>query len=296
MVDSFFDLGKGLPKVNTADLQSHLDKNDEIFERAFVPSSILEAVPPGDIVQFKDKTFKRMRFYETTFKNVVFTNCRFDECLFLSAHFEDCAFHKCKFISCNTHKFRLSRTYIDPCSFLEEIFDRKKYSNVGVDLFHALLKNSVDESQPEFRDTAEYHFRLWQRYNRTYYWVSSKGKARWFDTNFYAFWVWNMLFQRIFGYGVRVRNVLAWTPILFTLTWAYNQAYWADFGIESSKLPSVPLLVKSAFFTVGNLSTFGTAELTPTTTFGLIAVASQVVLGITWIALSTAMIVKRFIR
>jgi hypothetical protein len=165
-----------------------------------------------------------------------------------------------------------------------------------VDLFHALLKNSVDDSQREFRDTAEYHFRLWQRYNRTHYWVISEGKARWFDTNFYAFWVWNMLFQRIFGYGVRVRNVLVWTPILFTLTWAYNQAYWADFGIESSKLPSVPLLAKSAFFTVGNLSTFGTADLTPTTTFGLVAVASQVVLGITWIALSTAMIVKRFIR
>lgn len=296
MVDSFFDLGKGLLQISSADLQAHLATNDEVFERAFVPSSTLTASTPGDTISFKNKTFKRVRFYETHFVRVVFTRCQFNECLFLSAHFEDCAFHECTFIRCNTHKFRLSRTYIDPRSFLEHIFDRNKYSNVGVDLFHALLKNSVDESQPEFRDTAEYHFRLWQRYNRTKYWTTSTGLARWLDTKFYAFWLWNVLFQRVFGYGVRARNILFWTPLLFASVWAYNHAHWADFGIDASKLPSVPPFAKSAFFTVGNLSTFGTAELTPTSTLGLIAVAAEVVLGITWIALSTAMIVKRFVR
>lgn len=296
MVDSFFDLGKGLPQITSADLQTHLTTNDEVFERAFVPSSTLTASSLGDTISFKNKTFKRVRFYETHFVRVVFTKCHFDECLFLSAHFEDCAFHECKFIRCNTHKFRLSRTYIDPRSFLEQIFDRKKYSNVGVDLFHALLKNSVDESQPEFRDTAEYNFRLWQRYNRTKYWTSSTGLARWLDTKFYAFWLWDILFQRVFGYGVQARNILYGTPLLFASVWAYNHTHWADFGIDATKLPSVPLFVKSAFFTIGNLSTFGTAELTPTSTLGLIVVAAEVVLGITWIALSTAMIVKRFVR
>lgn len=296
MADSFFDLGKTLPQIDGPSLQSHLATENEIFEKAFVPSTVLQASTPGDTLQFKDKVFKRMRFYETRFIQVVFTKCTFDECLFLGAHFENCAFHECTFIRCNTHKFRLERTYLDPRSFLTQIFDRRKYPNVGVDLFHTLLKNSVDESQPEFRDIAEYHFRLWQRYNRFSYWSTATGKARWLDLRFYGFWFWNSIFQWFFGYGVRARNILLWTPVLYSSIWAYNHAYWVEYGIDSSKLSAVPLPIKTAFFTIGNLSTFGTAELTPTTPFGLIAVSWQVLLGITWIALSTAMIVKRFVR
>lgn len=296
MADSFFDLGKNLPQIDGPALQSHLANDVEIFEKAFVPSAVLQASTPGDTLQFKDKVFKRMRFYETHFIRVVFTRCTFDECLLLGAHFEDCAFHNCKFIRCNTNKFRLSRTYLDPRSFLAQIFDRRKYPNVGVDLFHTLLKNSVDESQPEFRDIAEYHFRLWQRYNRFSYWSAMKGVARWLDLRFYAFWFWNALFQVLFGYGVRARNILLWTPVLGSAVWAYNHAHWAEYGVDATKLSAVPLLVKTGFFTIGNLSTFGTADLTPSTPLGLIAVSWQVVLGITWIALSTAMIVKRFVR
>jgi len=296
VLDSFFDLGKNLPQVDTAALQAHLSTNDEIFEQAFLPSSTLEASPSGDTLQFKDKTFKRMRFYETRFVRIVFTRCRFDECLFLGAQFEDCDFQECTFIRCNTHKFRLIRTYIDPRGFLANIFDKKKYSNVGVDLFHTLLKNSVDESQPEFRDTAEYYFRLWQRYNRSNRWLKSTGTRKWLDYNFYTFWLWSVLFQRLFGYGVRARNILFWTPTLFLAIWAYNHLNWTSLGIDSSKMIFVPNLTKSAFFTIGNLTTFGTAELTPTTEFGLIAVSCQLLIGITWIALSTAMIVKRFVR
>jgi hypothetical protein len=296
MADPFFDLGKTLPQVDGAALQAHLADNDEVFEKAFKPSTELKAPTPGDTIQFKNKLFKRMRFYETHFIRVVFTRCSFDECLFLGAYFEDCSFHECKFIRCNTNKFRLFRTYIDPRSFLTEIFDKRKYANVGVDLFHTLLKNSVDESQPEFRDIAEYHFRLWQRYNRLSYWSDSKGSARWLNFRFYTFWFWNVLFQWLFGYGVRARNILLWTPVLCTAVWAYNHAHWAEYGIDATKLSSVSLAVKTGFFTIGNLSTFGTAELTPSTPLGLIAVSCQVVLGITWIALSTAMIVKRFVR
>lgn len=294
MVDSFFDLGKELVQVDTADLQQHFAGNSEIFERAFVPSTKLEVI--GDTIQFKDKTFKRMRFYETHFVRIVFTRCCFDECLFLSAQFEDCSFHECTFIRCNTHKFRLVQTYLDPRSFLANMFDKKKYANVGVDLFHTLLKNSVNESQPEFRDTAEYHFRLWQRYNRTNRWIKSTGTNKWFDYNFYTFWFWNSIFQKVFGYGVRVRNILFWTPLLFLTVWRFNHSYWETFEIDNRKLSAVPLLAKSAYFTIGNLTTFGTADLNPTTQFGLIAVSCQVVIGITWIALSTAMIVKRFVR
>lgn len=296
MSDSFFDLGKHLPQIDGAALQSHLASSREIFEKAFVPSTTLLAPTPGDTLSFKDKVFKRMRFYETHFVRVVFTRCTFDECLFLSAHFEDCAFHECTFIRCNTNKFRLTGTYLDPRSFLADMFDRRKYPNVGVDLFHTLMKNSVDESQPEFRDTAEYYFRLWQRYNRYSYWSKLKGAARWLNIRFYAFWLWNVFFQVLFGYGVRTRNVLLWTPILFSAVWAYNSAHWVEFGIDSTKLSAVPLVIKTAFFTIGNLSTFGTAELTPSTPIGLLAVSLQVIIGITWIALSTAMIVKRFVR
>jgi hypothetical protein len=296
MADPFFDLGTSLPKTDGPMLLSHLTSNNEIFERAFEPSTTLQAPNPGDTLQIKDRVFKRMRFFETHFARVIFTRCTFDECLFLSAHFEDCEFHSCTFIRCNTHKFRLTRTYLDPRSFLGQIFDRRKYPNVGVDLFHMLMKNSVDESQPEFRDTAEYHFRLWQRYNKSSYWAATEGTKRWLDGRFYVFWLWNIIFQILFGYGVRTRNILFCTPILFAIVWAYNHYHWSEFGIDSTKLNGVSVAIKTAFFTIGNLSTFGTAELIPTTSIGLLAVSFQVVAGITWIALSTAMIVKRFVR
>jgi hypothetical protein len=296
MVDSFFDLGKNLKQIDNNGLQAHLQQHEEIFELAFTPSGTVEATTPGDTIQFKDKTFKRMRFYEVRFVRVVFTRCVFDECLFMSAQFEDCSFHECRFMKCNTHKFKLLRTYIDPKCFLGDLFDKKKYANVGVDLFHALLKNSVDESQPEFRDLAEYHFRVWHRYNKTHYWQARSGRARWFDFRVYAFWIWSVFFQYLFGFGVRIRNVVFWTLVFTGVVWAINHACWGSFGVDSSKLPAVPLWAKSAFFTVGNLTTFGTAELTSTTTTGLIAVSVQVIVGITWIALSTAMIVRRFVR
>ncbi|GHC88108.1 hypothetical protein GCM10007320_34970 [Pseudorhodoferax aquiterrae] len=273
-----------------------LISSEEVYEKAFEPSSKLQADDPTEKLSVKDKIFKSMRFYGTHFVGVVFTRCTFHECLFLSAHFEDCAFHECKFIRCNTHKFRLTRTYLDPRSFLAEIFDQKKYPNIGVDLFHTLLKNSVDESQPEFRDSAEYHFRLWQRYNHISYWRKEKGTERWLNVRFYAYWFWNISFQFLFGYGVRVRNILLWTPMLFALVWLYNHMHWADYGIKAQVLADVPLSIKTAFFTLGNMSTFGTADLTPSTSYGLLAVSFQVVLGIGWIALSTAMIVKRFVR
>lgn len=296
MTDSFFDLGKALPQVDARALEAHLSTQPEVFEKAFVPTTLLAAAKPGDTLQFKHKTFKRMRFYETHFFRVTFTRCTFDECLFLGAHFEECAFHECTFIKCNTNKFRLTRTYLDPRSFLENIFDRKKYPNIGVDLFHTLLKNSAEETQPEFRDTAEYYFKLWQRYNRVSYWNKSNGAERWLNWRFFAFWVWNLLYQLFFGYGVRTRNILFWTPALLALAWGINYLYWPSYGIDSAKLPSASLWAKCAFFTVGNLTTFGTAELTPTTEAGLFAVSVQVIAGIIWIALSTAMIVKRFVR
>jgi hypothetical protein len=296
MTSSFFDLGKDLPKVDRDQLMQRLASEDEVFEVAYAPSTVFESKAPGDTIPIRGKTFKRVRFYETRFLRIVFIECRFDECLFLSAHFEDCAFHRCTFVSCNTNKFRLVRTYLDPRSFVKGIFDKNKYANVGVDLFHTLLKNSTAESQPDFRDTAEYHFRLWQRYNRTALWLQSSGSARWLDFDFYAFWLWNVLFQKLFGYGVRIRNILFWTPVIFATVWAYNHSNWSSFGIDPTKLPIVPIYAQSAFFTVGNLSTFGTGELLPSTAFGLAAVCCQIVLGITWIALSTAMIVRRFLR
>lgn len=296
MADPFFDLGKHLPQVDGPALKTILATEDEVFEKAYVPSSTLEGDAGSDRYQFKDKRFKQMRFYETRFARIVFTRCTFEECLFLGAHFEDCAFHQCTFIRCNTNKFRLSRTYLDPRSFLRQIFDRRKYANVGVDLFHTLLKNSVDETQPEFRDVAEYHFRLWQRYNRRSYWALSQGRMRWLDFGFYGYWLWNVLFQWFLGYGVRARNIVFWTPVLFCLVWTINYHYWSDLGVDSGKLAGIPLITRSAFFTAGNLSTFGTGDLAALSQVGLVAVSVQVVLGISWIALSTAMIVKRFVR
>lgn len=298
MADPFFDLGKHLQQIDNAGLHAYLASNDQVFERAFTPAGRFEPVA-GLHVQFKDRRFKNMRFYQVHFKNITFTRCVFEECLLLSATIEDCEFHDCTFIRCNTHKFRLVNTYLDPRAFLSGMFDHRQYSNVGVDLFQALLHNASQETQPDFRQTAEYFFRVWKRYNDIYAWKLQRGLARWSNYRFFGIWLASFLSQHLFGYGLRLRNVFFWTGVLLLLTFIFNSHFWDAYRFDQPRLASLSNAshsIKVLYFTIGNLSTFGTGEIAPTSSFGLVSVATQVTLGISWIAIATAMIVKRLIR
>jgi Pentapeptide repeats (9 copies) len=296
MGDVFFDLGKKLPQIDNVAMHAHLVKNREVFEKVFTPSANFEPLPGKTYAQIKNKRFDRVRFFEVRFRNLTFRECVFDKCLFLSAEFHDCEFHECSFLECNTNKIKFYRTYISPSSFLKQIFDKKKYSNIGVDLFQSLLRNSVQESQPEFKSIAEYHFRLWKRYNDVHHWVTKSGTTRWTDFRFYLRWMTNVASQAFSGYGLRVSNVLISTFAFLFIIALCNHLLWEKFNFDPGKFENVSYISKLIFFTVGTLSNFGTNELTPRSEFGLLVVSIEVLLGLAWIAISTAMLVKRVLR
>lgn len=296
MADIFFDLGLHLPQIDNVGIQHVLGSGSEVYEQAFTPGGIFEPIAPKRHIQFKKKRFDRMRFHGVTFRSITFRECLFDKCLLLSAKFEDCEFHECTFVACNTHKVRFLRTYIDPRSFVRGLFDRKRYSNVGIDLFQALLRVAVEESQPDFRVTAEYHFRLWQRYGAEYRWRQKSATARAFDLKFYLQWLANVTSQLFSGYGLRGLNILLSTTAFVCFVTLYNHLNWVAFDFDPEKMKGVSYATKLLFFTLGNLSTFGTAELLPRSDFGFRAITYQVVLGLGWIALTTAVLVRKVLR
>jgi hypothetical protein len=169
---------------------------------------------------------------------------------------------------------------------------------VGVDLFQTLLHNSSVETQPDFRRTAEFHFRRWKRFSDTFVW-QRKGPKKWCDVKFMFGWFTSLMAQIFLGFGVRLGRVFLSTLLLIALTWAFNYWAWPALELDSQKLAaykSVPMHFQALFFTIGNLSTFGTADFSPNSTFGLMAVACQVMFGLSWIGIATAMIVKRLVR
>lgn len=296
MGDIFFDLGKDLPQITNEEMHFHLATNENVHEKAFEPGGTFEHQLPKTITQIKGKTFERVRFYEVKFKSLTFRDCIFDKCLLLSAEFHDCEFHNCKFVECNTNKIKFVSTYIDPRAFTQNLFDRKKYSNIGVDLFQALMKNSAQESQPEFKAVAEYHFRLWKRYNEAYLWRQKDPFGMCVDIKFFGRWFSNVTSQLFSGYGLRARNVFFSTFAFVVFVAICNHAFWQDFDFDPEKMKSFTYSTKLAFFTIGTLSNYGTGDLMPRSDFGLRAVTCQVIVGLAWIAISTAMLVKRLLR
>jgi hypothetical protein len=299
LTDPLFDQGHKLPRTDAAGLFALAKTSSQIANLAFTPAGSFEPLPPARYAVFRNIEFANVKFREVTFKRITFRNCRFDNCLLISAKFEDCEFHSCTFNNCNTIKFSLVRTYLDPKSFVDGMVDKRKYSNIGVDLFQTLLHNSAAETQPTFRRTAEYNFKLWERYNHVYAWKSSAGFGRWANARFYFSWIGSVISQRVLGFGLHVGNIVLSTLFLFGAWYIFNCYCWERYAFIEEKmkpLASASHASQAFFFTMGNLSTFGTGEISPASSFGMIAVAVQVAMGITWIAIATAIIVKRLIR
>ena len=82
----------------------------------------------------------------------------------MGGKFIDCEFVDCKFFETNTLKCKIEHCLIDSFDF-EANFDLKADTNIAIDLYHSIYKNSVEEHQPERAIDSLYRMKRAERFH-----------------------------------------------------------------------------------------------------------------------------------
>lgn len=287
-MDPLFVLETGEP-FDEEKLLEHFKSSNDIRDVFFTSDRFR---PKSPLNKLRNKSFHKVAFKSSVFEKVKFYDCLFEKCLLIGTEFLNCEFHDCVFRDCNTHKIKFEKTYIDPKSFTK-LPNRKKYANIGVHLFHELYRNSHEMLQPDFKNTAEYEFRRWKRYETTSKWRLKKIS----NSRFAKQWFPNFGFFLISGYGLKSLRLLVWSALLFAGIVFFNYRYWDLFGFTSGTLDiSQPRLSLSVYYTTVTLSTLGYGDITPRSEFGVLMTSFQALLGLVWLALVASVLIKRIIR
>ena len=289
MLTNFFKLNIPFTTYKTeSELLRAFENSDHLRDVLYEPDTLAPARPRN---RFQNKSFHNVSFAKTKISGVEFTNCTFKDCLFIGARFEECEFHGCSFEGCNPYKVTFEKTYIDP-KCLEKMLKPREHSNIGVNLFQQLMRNSVDMHQPDFAITSEFNFRKWQRHQLLHK-IRTKQVSRW---SYPVKWLPDFLFYLFAGYGLRAKFFLAWTIALLILLVGFNSVFWNRFVMMGSDGPvKDSSLVEVLYFSIVTITTLGFGDLMPRSNFGMLAVSAQALLGITWMAILATIIVKKII-
>ncbi len=295
--DPYFSLDRfdQRQEVKTQEEFSQLLKcGERKFSDYLVKLDVIEAstiATKAEGIEFENVSFARVKMTGLVFSNCIFKNCRFH-----FAKFESCQFHKCKFVSTNMHKISIKNSYIEPDSFLEAIPDKIEYANIGIHLFQTLMRNSRDEDQPERESRARYQFKLWQRYKEIKElkdgWKEPKSLRLPESMALVAKIMGNFFWGLFFGYGVRLRNYAMTTILIVIILTIINLICAKEFGllIGSRTLNS---FWEALYFTIISLTTVGYGDITPTTSFGRVAVSFQGIVGFGLFGLLTSMLYRK---
>ena len=270
---------------------------DEFMEHFRNSSSLKHSTlqPLTEIVRkkFRDCAFENVAISHVVFKETTFTNCAFRDCLMVGTEFADCEFHTCSFENCNSYKFRLRNVYLDPSSFSLAKTYRRSASNIGVELFQKLYDNSMDSHQTNFAAIADVERRRWRRHQWKYDIKkrnAPKAKTLW---NISTNWIFDVTAK--YGYGP-FRFLCASGLIFLAIGWLAH-LFWNLMGIvkEGAIIPNASMS-DSLYYSMLLMTTLGFSDLLPASTFGKFYVIFCAIFGISWMALFTAILVKRVIR
>jgi len=272
-----------------------LGESDDIRDIIYRPSKLSQK-KFSSRRRIEHKVFTRVSFSKTTIRNIIFRDCVFTWCQFIGSRIIDCEFHNCRFIMTNTHKVSISDTYIDPKSFTK-CLDQRKHQNIGIHLFHVLLKNSRDEDQKEFERFAQFMFLRWKRYE-DHYKILRTPRANWFRIQFANLcvrWFLLILWEWLFGSGVRLTNFILTTAMATLIFSAINCYFQDEFGLLRGDLP-MDNYVDSLYFTIISLTTLGYGDFVPTTLYGRLFASFQSIVGFCLFALLASMFYRRITR
>ena len=242
--------------------------------------------------RLEQKTFVDVWFKRTLIEDARFFDCKFLDCRLMGVVFRNCEFHDCVFEHCNTHKIRFEKTYVNPKSF-RRLPSKSSYANIGVHLFQELYRNSHETLQPEFKNSAEYEFKKWTRYE--VFWKWREKKATTFRTA--QKWVPNMFFYLLSGYGLKWGRLVFWSALFFAAIVKFNYNHWSKFDFHSSTL----IVARRSFhlavyYTTVTLSTLGYGDITPKSEFGLLVTSVEAMLGLVWLAGVASVFIKKVLR
>ena len=290
MLSDFFSLnGTTQDLVTEQDLLDQLQISGHLQNLLYRPTAFAPERPSNRIF---NKKFENFSFAKTTITGVEFRRCTFKDCLLIGTRFIDCEFYDCRFDGVNTHKIKFAGTYINPEVF-GKVLDRQKHANIGVHLFQQLLANALSTHQPGFAQSAEYHFRRWQRYYLNYERRSNQvSRIKWLIR-----WLPNVLYHCFAGYGLRTRFFAFWTALLIILIPLFNYRYWDLLAIRSRDgMVEYPSGIETFYFSVVTIATVGFGDFVPTSQFGMLMVGLEALVGVVWISLFASTLIKRLVR
>lgn len=274
LLENFFKLPEGTPSWKAeVDFWSEVEANRHAQNRIYEPQILGQARKKRSI---KRGHFKGVSFSKTTVRNVAFDNCRFEDCLFLGTVFTDCRFRHCFFKDCNLYRATFDNCYADPRDFVAAV-DPTRYSNIGIELFQHLADDNRKQSQPEFYATAEFNRRRHQRYQLRH----DLEEGRIGKIGFFSRYALRLLFEWSAGYGWKPGRVVVTVGVLLAALALANFGLWEHLELagtdESTASRSVPVVV---YYTVGSVTSLGTAPFYPITDFALLWTAVQAGLGV----------------
>lgn len=197
--------------------------------------------------KIQNNTFKNVSFSKTIIENVEFLNCHFIDCLFIGSEIKKCKFIECSFIGCNTYAIKIYKSYINP-SFFDDNFKgfSYSYSNIVVQLYQELFNNSVDQQIIDFSRKAKYNLLKWE--GRL---LISKYKYKQPYKIPFCLFIWeylpNIVFRKVFGYGLRLRNFTVTFLIIYLICFITNYICWNKYNF-------VPKVNDLDFFTPNDYS------------------------------------------
>ena len=290
MLQQFFHLNScdSLKRIESAEEFVWHFQNSRSLQNSLVVDKVT-VIEKG----FKDIELENVQLSKVIFERITFTRCRFVDCILLGTTFIDCQFHQCSFKDCNTHKFNLKNVYIDPRSFQLDRSYHWTASNVGVDLFQTLYRNASETYQTYFASFADIKRRRWRRY-QSWYDIKNNRAHR-----LSALWqiFTDLSFDLTMKYGYGPLRFLLLGSILFITMAFLGQYLWDDMGIMRANTPiSSVTLPDALYYCMLLVTTLGFSDLVPTAQTGKVFAVGCALFGISWMALFTAILVKRVIR
>jgi hypothetical protein len=290
MLQKFFQLNScdNLKCIDSAEAFAQHFHNASSLKNSLVTDRI--TLSEGGL---KDIELENVQLSKVIFERFTFTRCRFVDCILVGTTFNDCQFHQCSFRNCNTYKFNLKNVYIDPRSFQ---LDRRYHwtaSNIGVDLFQTLYRNASETYQTYFASFADIKRRRWRRYQSWY--DIKENRTRRISALWQIFS--DVCFDLTMKYGYGPLRFLLISSVLFITMPSLGQHLWDAMGMmrASTPIPSVTLS-DALYYCMLLVTTLGFSDLVPTTQIGKMFAVGCALFGISWMALFTAILVKRVIR
>lgn len=192
MLNDFFKLNPPFEKYDEAMLEKHFATADHLKAVIYEPAEW-----PQALRKLKARKFNNVSFSKTSFSRVTLTNCNFEDCLFIGCYFQEVEF---------TDSIEFDKQY------------KKRYANIPVGLYQALLDNSSNMYQADFLMAADIRFCRWKRAQLAYDQKEKKisvYRAKW---EYLKSW----LYEHVAGFGYRPGRFFMCTICLFLLVSVIN--------------------------------------------------------------------------